>query len=255
MVGGVLGGGAVMLVGDRQHNLRLSHQLGDGLVFHGRQRDLQQVPGGGVVVLVMQAVGVDKMGIGTAQLPGGVVHQLHKIFHAARHMDGQGVGGVVAGTDEQIAHQIHKGDLLADQQIAGTTLLIQSVHGIPCDGDHILGIAVFHGHQGGHQLCSGGGIKLHVRILLQQDGIGAQFIQNGTLGGHPVLGSGRGQHGRAAQDRCQRQTEDFFQHFVALPCAFLMFYAIILSKARMDFNKDFPPMARIQNFLRNGAGR
>ena len=127
MVGGVLGSGAVMLVGDRQHNLRLSHQLGDGLVFHGRQRDLQQVPGGGVVVLVMQAVGVDKMGIGAAELIGTLVHQANEISRRAGNILCNGIAGFVCRNDHHAVKHVFQRHLFACHQTGRAAVLIHAV--------------------------------------------------------------------------------------------------------------------------------
>jgi len=44
----------------------------------------------------MQAVGIGKMGVGHAQLPGGRIHQGDEVFHRAGNMLGDGDRAVVA---------------------------------------------------------------------------------------------------------------------------------------------------------------
>ncbi len=193
------------------------------------------------------------MGVGAAQLPGGVVHQLHKTLYTAGNMDGQRVGGVIARPDEQIAHQIHEGDLLPPQQIAGRALLIQPIDGLSRHGDHVLRIAVFQRHQRGEQLGGGGGIQLHIGVLLQQDGVGAALIQNGALGRHLMLWGGCRQRRHTAENSRQQQTKNFFHHLFVLPVQISRLYGNILAKARRECNRDFARDARIQNFLRNGV--
>ena len=66
------------LVGGRH---LIGHGAGDGhegLMLHGLPEEQIDIVGGGIVVHIVQAVGVGKVGAGAAQLLRPLVHQLHK---------------------------------------------------------------------------------------------------------------------------------------------------------------------------------
>lgn len=72
-----------------------------------------QVARGGVMVRIMIAVRVDKMGARHAQLVGAGVHAGHKGVHAAGAQLSYGVGRIVAGTDDEAIEQVEKRHLFA----------------------------------------------------------------------------------------------------------------------------------------------
>ena len=71
------------------------HDLTDRRVLQGVCRNDRQVVGSGIVVLVVQAVRVYKMGVLQAKLTGALVHPVGKFLHAVGNRQGERHGGVV----------------------------------------------------------------------------------------------------------------------------------------------------------------
>ena len=99
---------------------RGSHGVGGGgddlaerLVAHGLLGDEGEVVGGGIVRVVVIAVGVGKVRARAADLGGAVVHHGDKFGHAAAHEVGDGVGAVVARMQHRAVEQILKRHALA----------------------------------------------------------------------------------------------------------------------------------------------
>ena len=53
------------------------------VIGHGGAGDDRKIPGAGVVIFILEAVGVGKMRIGAAQCGGLLIHQIHKIGDGA----------------------------------------------------------------------------------------------------------------------------------------------------------------------------
>ena len=70
-----------------------------GIVFHGLRRENGKIPGCCMVFLVIQAVGIGKMGARHAKGFCAAVHERHKLFHAPRTVDGQRHRRIVAGVE------------------------------------------------------------------------------------------------------------------------------------------------------------
>ena len=98
---GHVGGGDLMIDGVHQR-----HEVGVGAGLLG---DEVEVPGGGVVVGVRQAVGVGKPGVLTAQGRGLGVHLLHKGVNRAGHRLGQDVAPLVGrGEHDAVEEAVHR---------------------------------------------------------------------------------------------------------------------------------------------------
>ena len=161
--------------------------LPEGGVGHALLGHAEDVPGGGVVIVVMEPVGVGEVGVLHAQLLRPLVHPLHESGDVPGHGDGQGVGGLIGGGYHQAVEQVVDGDLLSGLEVGGGGVLRhahkgllrhgdQSVHGqlAPADG--------LQGQQAGHDLCDAGGIPDIVGVLLVEDLAGVQVHQQGGFG-------------------------------------------------------------------------
>ena len=173
------------------------------------------VQGGGVVVLIPQAVGVGEMGPRHPQIPGPLVHPAHKGLHVPGAVGGQGHRRVVARVEEEAVEQGLQGDLLPRLEVERGPL---DARPLLLDGDG-LGqvIQVFRRHQGGHQLGDAGDGPLLVLILGIEDAAGVRVQQNsGGRGNRRRLR----RHGMDQQPRPEdaerRQSDQFSSHKVSL---------------------------------------
>ena len=114
---------------------------------HGILGDGDHVPGGGVVVFVVKAVGVGKVGVGAAQLRGFFVHQLHKraaacIVAAVKALFPVGGGQLLLGFPRGSRFRILLGfcrggvSLQASAGIEGVHILGQSQGCVVAGGHH-----------------------------------------------------------------------------------------------------------------------
>ena len=154
----------------------------EGLVLHGLLAHEEDVIGGGVVVVVMVAVGVGKVGVVHAQLCGPLVHQFHKAGHIAGHRLGHYVAGLVGGGDEGGIEQVDDADLLPLLDVgcggAGADAGMEGAAG----GDGLLQgeLPLIHrlqGEQAGHHLGDGGGVHLLVGVFLIEHLIYFLFLE------------------------------------------------------------------------------
>ena len=163
----------------------------EGLVLHGIFADKVEVIGGGVVIVVRHAVRIDKMGAGAAQLGSLCVHHGYEVVDAARHSNGQNIGGLVGGGDHQAVEQILDVHLLAYLNVLIAAAGVQS---LPCGGacgDYFiqrqLAFADCVQRQcGGHHLCDAGGVHFLVGVQIIHDVIRVHIHQNGGLGLHSL---------------------------------------------------------------------
>lgn len=91
-LGQVGGGDGIAAGGDDLPERRVGH----GLLGHA-----VDVPGCGVVVGVVQAMGIDKVGARHPQLLGTLVHQLHKRGDISTDGHGQYIGRLIGGGQQQ----------------------------------------------------------------------------------------------------------------------------------------------------------
>lgn len=90
------------------------------LVLHGLLGDEVEVPGGGIVVGVLKAVGVGKVGVLTADGVGPGVHVIHEGLDGAGDSLGQNVAGLVGGYHQDAVEELFHCQLLSylDTRIA-----------------------------------------------------------------------------------------------------------------------------------------
>ena len=113
------------------------------------------VVGTGQVARGGQPGAVDKGGVIHAQLPGPLVHPLHKGVLAARDVLGQGHGAVVGGHHCHRLYHVSDGHLLVFLQ---PDLAAPHGNGVGGGGDHIIPAQAarvdgLHHQQQGHHLC------------------------------------------------------------------------------------------------------
>ena len=111
-------------------------------VGHGGLDDERQILGGGVVILVVEAVGVGKVGAGAAQLRGLFVHQRHEGVHRAGYVLGDDVAGLVGRGHHDAVEQILEGDDLSGLESDGAAVLVEVFKGGLRDGDLVVEVAV-----------------------------------------------------------------------------------------------------------------
>ena len=139
MVGGGDGGLIFVHIGGLELILGLAHDLPQFRNFHGGLGDDGQIPGGSVVVFVMETAGVCKVGVLASQLLSLLIHQLGKSAVGRTDVFGQSIGGVVARGDEKIVEHIHKLHLLSCFEKDAAALFRQTVHRLLGHRDHIAG--------------------------------------------------------------------------------------------------------------------
>ena len=93
------------------------HQGGKGLVLERQPGQNGDVPGGGVVLLGVEAVGVDIVGTRQPQFLRAVVHQGDEGGHVSRYRHGQDVAGVVGGGHQRTVKKLQDVDLLPHLQV------------------------------------------------------------------------------------------------------------------------------------------
>ena len=180
-VGGV-DGAALLEVGGGQIIAGRAGDGPEGLIFQGLHGDFRHVPGGGVVLLVVEAVGIDKVGAGAAQIPGGLVHQLHEGLHGAGNIFGDHVAGFVGGFQHQAVEHILQPHLFPGQQTGCAAGFVEVLQVFLPDGQNIVQIAVFQSQQTGHDLGQAGGIIFSVGVQLIQHRVGIQLNEDGGPG-------------------------------------------------------------------------
>ena len=187
--------------------------LPEGRVGHGLLGHAIDVPGRGVMLAVVQAVGVHKVGAGHAQLLGPLVHPLDKGRDVPTDGHGQDIGRLVGGGQHQAVEQVVDGDLFPGLQvrrggIGGQVLQGGGVHRhygrqVQLPAPHSL-----QGEQGRHDLGDAGGVALPIGVLLVEDLVGVQVdeqagggFEGDRLDALIVNGAGKGGH----EAREQRQ--------------------------------------------------
>ena len=164
--------------------------------------DEVEVPGGGVVVGVRQAVGVDKVGVRTPQGRGLLVHLLHKAVNGAGHRLGQDVAPLVGrGEHDAVEEAVHRqllphldAGVAAVRGDGGDRRLRGGEHRLP---GQLAAVDGLQHQKAGHDLGQAGGIEPLVDVPGVEDLLRVRVNEQGCLGGnlpvtHVVL---RGQGG------------------------------------------------------------
>ena len=134
-----------------------------GLILHRRAGQKGHVPGGGVVILMVQAIGVSEGAVLHPQISGGLVHHAHESRLTAAHMTRDGHCGIVSGTEHQAVEQRLQRQLLPLFQIHGGTL---GQRGLPVDCHNFPQVSLPDRHQRRHNLRGAGDQHLRVGVLL-----------------------------------------------------------------------------------------
>ncbi len=137
-------------------------------VLQRGQGKARQVARGGVVLLVVVAVGVCEVGGGHAQGGRSLVHARHEAVHRARTQYRQRVGGVVAAAQHQPVKQIARGHLLARRHRCEGAVLGHFL-GRLGNGDHPIGLQGLQRQQQRHDFGGAGGVHPLVGLLVEDD--------------------------------------------------------------------------------------
>lgn len=169
--------------------------------------------GGGIVVLVVEAVGIDEVGVLHTQLPGLGVHHVHKVLDGAAHRLGQNIARLVGRGNqvavEQLLHREHLAGLNA-RIGGGASLRHHRRRGGGGDGLVQGELAAVHRlqHQKrGHDLGDGSGVHLFIGVVRIEHIAVVPIHHDGrpALGGR-VLQCGGGQGAQAGQEKKSNQS-------------------------------------------------
>ncbi len=139
--------------------------MGRGVSDSGKKLVLEKSPGnnrkvigGGIVIIVMETVGVDKMSVFAAKLRRLIVHHFGKVIHTAPDMFGHGVGHFVGGACQNAVKTFFHGHRFvfvdSDVRAAG----FYAKYSVAGKGDDFVQCAVFGGKETGHKFGSTGRI-------------------------------------------------------------------------------------------------
>ncbi len=186
-------------------------------VLHGLQAHPGHVPGGGVVVVVVVAVGIHKVRARHAQFGGALIHQVHKGRDASGNQRGQGVTGLIGRGDEGAVQQVPDGEDLPRLQILGGAALPDAGVEVISQGDlgvqgQLAPVYRLRSQKAGHHLGDAGGEAALVGVLFVEDlvVVGVQQQGGGGVDGKAVAflcGEGRGQKG-GQQAQQQKKSGD-----------------------------------------------
>ena len=126
----------------------MGHCGGDGqerLTFHGLLHDETKVPGGSVVVFVVETVGIGKMGTGAAQSLGFFVHHFHKGIDRTSDIFSGHIAGLIGRGKHDAVQQFLNSQLLTDFQTGGAAGSIQILQSCFRHSNRIGKGAVFQG--------------------------------------------------------------------------------------------------------------
>ena len=138
-------------------------------VLQRRLGDEVQVPGGGVVLGVVVAVGVHEMGVLTAQFRRLGVHPLHEAVHGAGDFLRQDGPGLVGGNHHQAVEKLFHRQDFPRLDASGAAVLRQALQGRGGGGNLLVQFqpSLVHGlqhQQAGHNFGEAGGVKLVVLV-------------------------------------------------------------------------------------------
>ena len=190
--------GVQEVVGGPQHPLRGEVGGGDDLfdavadgeeirVFQGLRGDEVQVPGGGIVLGIMEPGGVHEVGVLAAQGLRLGVHLLHEGADGARDGLRQDGPRLVGGDDEKALEELPHRQDLPGLDPGGGAVVVEGIKGGLAGGDTLVHgeLALIHRpehQQGRHDLGEARGVELFVLILGVDGFAGVLVHQQGGLG-------------------------------------------------------------------------
>ena len=215
------------VVGGVEHPLLAEIGGGDGGALHiadpqevvmlqGLRCDEVQVPGGGVVLAVMQAGGVDEVGVLTPQSRSLFIHGAHEGVHAAADLLRQNVARLVGGDDQHTLQQLFHRQHLPGPDAGGAAIRRQPLQGALRNSDWLVhgqlpAVHCLQRQQSGHDLGEAGGIELLVLVLSIDHAAGVGVHQQGSLGldggVRHLCGGGRTCQQGDRQDQQQKNRE------------------------------------------------
>ena len=193
--------------------------LGEKLVRDGLAVDDGHVAGGGVVVVVRQAVGVGKVRAGAAELGGQGVHLLHKGLDRAAYVLGDDIAGLVCGGEQRAVEQVLERHRLPGDYAGGAAVVHHALKAALAGRDAVgegefAALYGLDGDENGHDLRQRGGVGLGIRVLFIKDAAGGGVHQHGAGRVYlRLLQRERGQTQRRyqeGQNQNYRQQLDFF---------------------------------------------
>ena len=96
--------------------------FGHSLILHTGDPQTGHIRRSGVVPVGVKPVGIFKMAVCHAQLPGLLIHLFHKGLHISAAVSGKDKGRVVSGVEQQTIKKRLHGDLLPYLQVQGGAL-------------------------------------------------------------------------------------------------------------------------------------
>ena len=182
----------------------------------------RHVARGGVVVVVVYAMGVHKMGAGHAELGGLAVHAVGERLDGAGRVAGDGGRRVVARDEHEPVEQVAQADRLADLQPHERAVLGKALLDLFAHGDLRVQIfAAFKRQDARHNLRGAGRVGALVRGALIEHLAGVVPVGHDHLGGGNgavIVFGKRGGRQRERQRRRQQHAEKSFFHVVLPSC-------------------------------------
>ena len=182
-MGIVEGRGLRVFVGWRDLIAPGPDHLANGLVLIGFSGNQGQVIGAGIVLIIVQAAGIDKMRIDAAQLLRPVVHGLNECIvispHISAHMLRDRVGALIGGGEQHPVESLLHAHLLPhiSGNVGAVGLVLENrVRG---KGDGLVELAVLQGQQSRHQLGRRGRIAGRLILLAIKDLSAVQIHEDG----------------------------------------------------------------------------
>ena len=171
-------------------------------LLHGIGRKISQIPGGGVVPVVVQAVGVGKVRISQAQGRRAAIHLRHEGGDRAAAVQRQRHGGVVAGLQQQTVEQ-----LLHRQHLAGLQIQRRPFHAAGSGGNRhrFVQRAALCDEQACHNLRRAGNQAPRPGVLFIEDAPGGAVQQNSAAGRKLRRRLRSAGQQRRKADKCQRR--------------------------------------------------
>ena len=151
-------------------------------VFQAGAGQKGHVIGGRVVLLLVEAAGIGKMGVAHAKLPGLLIHKPGKALQVLPNPAGNDLGGIVARLEQQPVEQGLQGQLVPRLEIEGRAL--HPLQPFRFHGDDLGQVGgLLHRHQGGHQFGDTGNGAGGVHVLFKEHTPGPRIHKHRRRGG------------------------------------------------------------------------
>ena len=154
------------------------------LTLPGPARQRNKVAHGGVVILVMQAVGVGKMRARHAEGRRLRVHERHERWDIPCDVLRHNVAGLVGGRDHHAVQQLAQRQLLALEQTGGAARCVQVLQSLMADRHDVVEVSMLQRQHTRHDLRQAGGIDLFVQIHAIDERIAVQLHERRRPGLH-----------------------------------------------------------------------